>query len=199
MIKEISGRQEEIIKASGKILTTSGVGGLTIRRLAEEMGFSEGAVYRHFKNKEEIIISMLGLMSERMDELYSRAISKTQTTEEKFHTLFQNQFSFFKKNPDFVVAVFSDGLMEESEKINEAILKIMGVKMKHLRPILQEGQKNKIFKDEIPLEALMHIVMGTFRLQMFKWRISGFKGDISRSGNKMIKSLLLLIKTNSTS
>ncbi len=63
--------------------------------------------------------------------------------EEKFTTLFQNQFSFFKKNPHFVVAVFSDGLMEESQRINETILKIMGVKMKHLMPIILEGQQKK--------------------------------------------------------
>jgi hypothetical protein len=53
--------------------------------------------------------------------------------------LFQNQFSFFKKHPHFVVAVFSDGLMEESQRINETILKIMAVKMKHLMPIILEG------------------------------------------------------------
>ena len=58
-----------------------------------------------------------------MDERYTHAISGEQSPEEKFTTLFQNQFSFFEKNPHFVVAVFSDGLMEESQRINETILK----------------------------------------------------------------------------
>ena len=44
----ISERQKEIIDAAGRILTESGIGGLTTKKLALEMGFSEAAIYRHF-------------------------------------------------------------------------------------------------------------------------------------------------------
>ena len=96
---KISDRQLEIIEAAGKILTASGVSGLTIKNLAKEMKFSESAIYRHFTSKEEIIIALLEFLAKSMDERYSRAISSEQSPEEKFTTLFQNQFSFFKKNP----------------------------------------------------------------------------------------------------
>ena len=191
----ISDRQLEIIEAAGKILTASGVSGLTIKNLAKEMKFSESAVYRHFSSKEEIIIALLEYLAESMDERYTKAISNEQTPNEKFKILFQNQFTFFKMNPHFVVAVFSDGLMEESQRINETILKIMNVKMKHLMPIILEGQQKKVFTDAITSDELIHIVMGTFRLQMFKWRIANFQFDIIRNGDSMIQSVLTLIKT----
>ncbi|HEY8661452.1 MAG TPA: hypothetical protein VIL78_20625 [Hanamia sp.] len=38
-----------------------------------------------------------------------------------------------------------------------------------------EGQQKGVFTNLITIEELMHIVMGTFRLQMFKWRIANFK------------------------
>lgn len=192
---KISDRQLEIIKAAGKILTTSGVSGLTIKNLAKEMKFSESAIYRHFTSKEEIIISLLEFLAKSMDERYTKAISSEQSPEEKFTTLFQNQFSFFKMNPHFVVAVFSDGLLEESQRINETILKIMGVKMKHLMPIILEGQQKKVFTNAIKPDELLHIVMGTFRLQMFKWRVTNFQFDISIEGDNMIQSVLMLIRT----
>ena len=128
MTTTISDRQLEIIEAAGKILTASGISGLTIKNLAREMKFSESAIYRHFTSKEEIIIALLEYLANSMDERLSKAISNEQTPEKKFINLFQNQFTFFKKNPHFVVAVFSDGLMEESQRINETILKIMQVK-----------------------------------------------------------------------
>lgn len=193
----ISERQFEIIEAAGKILTTSGVSGLTIKNLAKEMKFSESAIYRHFTSKEEIIIALLDYLAKSMDERYTNAISAKQTPEEKFTTLFQNQFYFFKNNPHFVVAVFSDGLMEESQRINETILKIMAVKMKHLMPIILEGQKKKIFVNSVTSDELMHIIMGTFRLQMFKWRMSNFQFDIIKNGNTMIQSVLTIIKKKS--
>ena len=195
MTATISDRQLEIIKAAGKILTASGISGLTIKNLAKEMKFSESAIYRHFTSKEEIIIALLEYLAQSMDERYSNAISSEQTSEEKFTTLFQNQFSFFKKNPHFVVAVFSDGLMEESERINETILKIMQVKMKHLMPIIVECQQKNIFTNSITSDELIHIVMGAFRLQMYKWRAAKFQFDIIRNGNILIQSLLTIIKT----
>ena len=195
MTAVISDRQLEIIEAAGKILTASGISGLTIKNLAKEMKFSESAIYRHFASKEEIIISLLEYLAQSMDERYTNAIKNEQSPEEKFTTLFQNQFSFFKKHPHFVVAVFSDGLMEESQKINEAISKIMGVKMKHLMPIIAEGQQKNVFTNSITPEELMHIVMGSFRLQMYKWRVANFQFDIIRNGNNLIQSLLTIIKT----
>lgn len=194
MTEIVTDRQLEIIEAAGKILTVSGVGGLTIKNIAKEMKFSESAIYRHFTSKEEIIISLLEYLAMTMDERLKNAVSVDQNPMEKFNSLFQNQFSFFKNNSHFAIAVFSDGLMEESQRINEAILKIMGVKMKHLMPIILEGQQKKFFTNDITPDQLLHIVMGTFRLQMYKWRVTNFQFDISVSGDKLIQSILTLIK-----
>ena len=133
--KDISDRQFEIIQAAGKILSTDGVSGLTIKNLAKEMGFAESAVYRHFDSKEAIIIALLGFLAENMDERLQKVVSNQRNAKENLEAIFNDQFTFFSKNPHFVVAVFSDGLMEASQKINAAIMSIMQVKMKQLLPI----------------------------------------------------------------
>ncbi|HEX5169589.1 MAG TPA: TetR/AcrR family transcriptional regulator [Cyclobacteriaceae bacterium] len=196
MNTEISERQFEIIEAAGSLLTTSGVGGLTIKNLAKEMKFSESAIYRHFTSKEEIIIALLEYLANSMEERFS-ALTATEPAE-RFVQTFQEQFRFFKKHPHFVVAVFSDGMMEESKRINETIAKIMAVKMKHLKPVIMQGQQKGIFTNAVSTDDLMHIVMRTFRLQMFKWRISNFQSDIKRSGDHMIQSILKLILTKNS-
>lgn len=191
----ISERQREILESSSRILTTLGVSGLTIKNIAKEMGFSESALYKHFVSKEEIIVALLEYLAQNMNERYSSSIFDGQTTEEKFRTLFQSQFSFFQHNPHFVVAVFSDGLLEENKRINETIMKVISIKMKYLRPIIEEGQQNGVFINSISLDALLHIVIATFRHQMFKWRLANFQFDLQLSGEIIIQSLLTLIKT----
>lgn len=192
----ISDRQFEIIGAAGKILTASGVGGLTIKNLAKEMNFSESAIYRHFSSKEEIIIVMLDYLATNMEARYAQLSFEHKSAAEKLTLLFQNQFSYFKLNPHFVVAVFSDGLLEESQGINQTILKNMAIKVKHLSSIVAEGQQTKEFRDDIPAEELIHLIMGSFRLLMFKWRVSNFHFNIETHGNKLIQSVLTLIKPN---
>jgi len=190
----ISERQFEIIVAAGKIISTSGVGGLTIKNLAKEMGFSESAIYRHFDSKEEIVVAMLGYMARNMDDRLDKVISAQKNPKQNLGAIFLDQFAFFSKNPHCVVAVFSDGLMEASEKINAAILRIMQVKMKHLMPVVMQGQQQGFFTNAITTEELIHIIMGAFRLQMYKWRIANFQFDIERQGKNMLDAILTLIK-----
>jgi len=189
-------RQKEIIAAAGSILTRSGVKGFTIKNLAFELKLSEGAIYRHFSSKEDLIVSMLEFLATNMDERLSQTTSPDQNPEEKFVAIFKSQFAFFNSNPHYVVAVFSDGLMEASESINAVILKIMGVKMKHVMAVIKEGQKDGVFTNAISADELIHIVIGTFRLLMFKWRVSNFYFDLDQTGERMIQSLLLIIKVS---
>jgi AcrR family transcriptional regulator len=191
---EVSERQLEIIESAGKILTQSGLSGLTTKNLAKEIGFSEAAIYRHFGSKEEIILVLLEYLHSSMDKRLEAVCIPGRTPHENFVALFESQFNFFTKNPHFVVAVFSDGLLEESDKINQAILRLMQVKMKYLLPIIMQGQQQGTFTQAITTEELVHIIMGSFRLQMYKWRIADFKFDIKRQGQNMLQALLTLIK-----
>lgn len=191
---EISDRQLEIIETAGKILTTSGLSGLTTKNLAKEIGFSEAALYRHFASKEDIILALLQYLRADMDERLAQICLPETAPEIKFQAIFQSQFQFFKANPHFVVAVFSDGLLEESEKINQAIMQLMQVKMKYLMPLIMQGQQSGTFTQAITTEELVHIIMGSFRLQMFKWRIADFQFDIIRQGKNTLEALITLMK-----
>jgi|TARA_R110000737_G_scaffold268624_2_gene276032 TetR/AcrR family fatty acid metabolism transcriptional regulator len=191
----ITDKQLKIIEAAGKILSVGGIGGLTTKNLGKEMQSSESAIYRHFASKEDIIVGMLNYLAESLDEKYTLGISKSDSPDEKFIKLFQLQFDYFTQHPHFVLAVFSDGLLEESDKINEAILGIMTMKHKHLFPIIQDGQTSGAFTSELPIEDILHISMGAIRLQMFKWRVAEYQFDLNEAGNKIVHSVLNLIKT----
>ena len=190
----ISERQKEIIDAAGRILTESGIGGLTTKKLALEMGFSEAAIYRHFPSKEAITLAMLDFLRENMHARLS-SIDSGLEIEDQFKAIFFSQFSYFSNHPHFVVAVFSDGLWEESVQINQAILALMKTKMGFLMPLITKGQATGIFKADVSAEQLVHLVLGAFRLQMFKWRVSGFSFDLNTSGAGLIESILTVIKS----
>jgi AcrR family transcriptional regulator len=191
---EIKERQLEIIEAAGEILTESGLAGLTTKNLAAKMGFAESALYRHFKGKEEIIVTMLQYLAADLDKRLAGCVANLDSPVEKIKAVFNNQFDFFQKHPHFLVAVFSDGLLEESKKINAAIMQIMATKRKHLLPIITQGQLEGLFETSASAEDLMHIIMGSFRLHMLQWRMTDFSFDVKQKGNKLMGSILTLIK-----
>ncbi len=183
---EIKERQLEIIEAAGEIFTELGLAGLTTKNLAAKVGFSESALYRHFKGKEEVVLTMLKYLATDMDSRLTNAVINVDGSENKLKAIFNNQFDFFKRKPHFLVAIFSDGLLNESKLFNEAILQIMATKKKHLLQIIKQGQKEKEITDMLSAEDLVHIIMGSFRLHMLQWRLSGFTFDLKLKGNRLI-------------
>lgn len=194
MVNKTSKRQQEIIESAGKLLMEKGIKGLTTKNLAQEMEFSESALYRHFKNKEDIILLLIRFLSENINLRFETILKAENNAEEKFLALFLSQFQFFKKNPHFIVIVLSDGLMDNSEDIKKSIKKLIETNFGAIKQIMIEGQQSKDFNQEMEAESLVHFAMGSFRLQMLQWKLSNFNFDIEIKGMKTMTNLLTLLK-----
>jgi AcrR family transcriptional regulator len=59
----LTDRQLEIIQTSIKLISSKGIQGLTMKNLSKEIGISEPAIYRHYDNKIEILVSILDYFS----------------------------------------------------------------------------------------------------------------------------------------
>ncbi len=195
MNSDLSDRQLEIIEASGRILMEKGIKGLTTKNLAVEMNFSESALYRHFNSKEAIVTLLIRYLSDNITSRFETIVSVQMAPDAKLLALFKSQFSFFKANPHFIIIILSDGLIDHTENIKYEIQKLMQSNSNHFRHIIKAGQLQNCFNHEIETEYLIHFVMGTFRLQMLKWKLANFGFDIESQGLKTMSNLLFLMKT----
>ncbi len=55
----VTERQEEILDRTLELVRESGLAGLTIRKIAERVGFTEAAVYRHFPSKRALLAGLI--------------------------------------------------------------------------------------------------------------------------------------------
>lgn len=195
MINTTSKRQHEIIETAGRLLMQKGIKGLTTKNLALELKFSESALYRHFKNKEDIIVLLLEYLANNIKERFNVIMSAEINNNKKLSSIFESQFKYFSENPHFVVAILSEGLFDESEKINKSILTIVNYKMQLLTDIIENGKKELLFDKNIETAQIVHILMGSFRLMMLKWKISKFELELYTEGTKVMNTTLKLIQT----
>lgn len=191
-MKATSKRQQQIIEVAGKLLIDKGIKGLTTKKLAEEIGFSESALYRHFRSKEDVIVFLLQYLEGNMKVRLQAIANNSEEPGIQLQEIFESQFQYFKENPHFVVAVLSEGLFNESETINQAISKIMHFKMDLLEQIVANGMQQDKILSTITKEEIVHILMGSFRLMLLKWKFSNFSLDIITAGNTMMKTNLKL-------
>ena len=57
---ELTRRQQEIVRTALELIAAGGIRNLTIRNLADRLGLTEPAIYRHFRNKSEIVRTLIG-------------------------------------------------------------------------------------------------------------------------------------------
>lgn len=189
----ITPRQIEIIAAAGQLISEDGYAKLTTKRLAERMHFSEAALYRHFASKEDILVKMLELLTASVRVRMEAVTEREDAPDQRLRAMFNSHFTYFKEHPEYLMAIFATNFMEPSPAIDTAIKNLMEVMRGHLKAVVSDGQKAGTFTRVIPTDLLVHIVMGTFRLHMLQWRMTGKKTDVKRAGNKLIDAVLILI------
>jgi AcrR family transcriptional regulator len=189
----LSRRQEEIISKTSKLLSKKGSQGLTIKNLAKEMKFSEAALYRHFSSKEKIVVALLENLIFQLDKLFL-SIDKEMPASHRYQTYFNSLFIFFEVNRDLVDVTFSEGIFEKTQETTEALNGVSSIMNKHLIPIVMAGKLSGDFPMELNAERIIHILIGTFRLQMQKWSLSNYSFDVVLTGNDVMGILLPLFK-----
>jgi len=171
-------RQIEIIESAISIIGELGIHKLTIKNLAEKMAFTEPALYRHFKSKEEILASVLKYYKNDLKNYMLPIIEDDKLGLLKVEDLFKFQINHFKNNPAIVMVIFSETSFQGSQLLSNMVLEIMNEKRTILETIIKKGQLDKSIRNDIDKEQLATLIMGSMRLKILQWRLMDFKTNI---------------------
>jgi AcrR family transcriptional regulator len=67
-----------VVAAGRRVAEAEGVGGLTIRRVAAELGAAPMAIYRHVKDKQELVLALLDDVAEGLPPLPAAGAGRPQ-------------------------------------------------------------------------------------------------------------------------
>ena len=133
----------KLLRVAAHLYVQYGRDGLTMRRLAAEFGCSTMALYRWFKNKDDIVIALRTDGLNRMGEALEAAFATAGTARKRHSAVLAAYFAFAKSNPDFYRALF-DVPFDESTATPE-LLKArdrLSVPMKAHAELMREENLN---------------------------------------------------------
>lgn len=190
---DITPRQLEILQYAADLLINHGVQALTIKKLSQKMGFSEAALYRHFESKDAIVIALLRYMINNTNERLLVIVETEKGAEYKLQMFVQQQVAYMSENRHFLLIMFAESIISENETINQVVREIMGMIKGNLLKIMIQGQEEGNFRKDILAEELTLVMIGTFRLQILQWKMSGFGFDIKSRSETMVQSIIKLL------
>ena len=187
-------RQIEIMEAATKRIDKYGIQELTIKNLAADINLSEAALYRHFKGKNEIMLGLLNYFILGMKERVGSLMQNTnQPSASLLKEIFTTQLNTFVKNPAIVSVIFSEGIFQFNKELSEKVSGMMKLMQDNIEIVIKKGQVEGEFNTLLGTAATTTIVMGSMRMVVLKWKLSGHKSDLIKDGTAVLNGLLKMI------
>lgn len=194
MENKFTNRQEEIIIAATKRIDKSGIQELTIKNLAADIGLSEAGLYRHFKSKNDILLGVLNYFIFKMNNRLNGIMSEEyDSSSAQLQALFVSQLNAFEENPSIISVVFSEGIFQFNKQLTARVSDMMDVMQSKIELIIQNGQENNEFNKLVGVKSTTTIIMGSMRLIVLKWKLSGHQSNLIKDGNKVLTGLLKML------
>ncbi|HDP99905.1 MAG TPA: TetR/AcrR family transcriptional regulator [bacterium] len=184
-------RREQIITEAIQIIHETGFSSLSIRELASRVGISEPAIYRHFKNKDDIIMGILNKMQE-FGELIQQKLISVEGELEKIRQLFLLQLAYFEENQAMTTIMLSEEVFHLNEKLKHKLALITNSRYRMLMDLIKSAQAKKIIIDE-DADNLALIIMGTVRVIIFQWKLQDFRFSLVQRGKSVVNMLLAML------
>jgi len=184
-------RQKIIIDEAINIIHDGGYESLSIRELAKRVKISEPAIYRHFLNKEDIVLGILNRISD-FDQSLIESIDKKKTAKEKLDEFICFHFEFLAKNKNMTSVIFSEDIFTQSSILKEKLIKIFSYRKKVIIGILEDIKSKEKIRD-LDSAELSKIIIGFIRMIVLEWKLSDFNFSLLEKGRSIANTFEKLI------
>lgn len=181
-MSEFTKRQQEIIEAAIGIIAENGIQHLTIKNLAKSINLTEGAIYRHFSTKLDILLGILSIFREQIRDNFTQ-IPSDRSAYDVLAAIISKQMDMFAAKPMITAVIFSEEIFQNDKQLSKTVFSIMSENINIFFEIIKNGQDKGEIRNDVPAEQLSNMLMGAIRLLITRWRLSGFAFDLKIEGN----------------
>ncbi|CAG0986708.1 Nucleoid occlusion factor SlmA [Flavobacteriales bacterium] len=193
--KDFTERQIEIMEAATLRIDKFGIQELTIKNLASDLSLSEAALYRHFKSKNEILLGLITFFMIEMKERVSGILTQNdKKSGEILRQIFSSQLNNFVANPSICSVIFSEGIFQFNKELSTKLNAMMDMMHNNISSVVAKGQSEGVFSTLLSADATTTIIMGSMRMVVLKWKLSGNKSNLIKDGTSVLNGLLKMIE-----
>jgi len=118
-------RQEKIIQVAIDLAAKIGLESVTTQDMADAMGLTQGAIFRHFPTKDDIWLAAINWVRSGLMSVVEAAAANSENPLEALNGIFLTHVSFIAKHPAIPRLVFSDSLLRRDPRLKQLIQEIV--------------------------------------------------------------------------
>jgi AcrR family transcriptional regulator len=184
-------RKEQIIGAAMSLISEQGLAGASMGRIAEIVGISEPAIYRHFGCRREILLAALDAVSVRLISLYipeGDVVTRLRRTSEAF-------YNFVMNHPEDSRVLFEFICASPAEDLRDTVQQKMLLIIAMARALIEEGVREGSLQKDLDIDTTAwEIFSHGFTLNFAS--LLGFSGQLTKNrAMSIIDTILERIRT----
>jgi len=177
MIRKSNGdipRKEQIVNAARMLVIKVGSENVTVRKIAEEVGFTEAAIYRHFKSKKDILY----LLVENIEASLILDLNvEDGGNGDVLEAILLRHLSSIEMRRGISFQVIAEIISLGDNKLNRRIYDAIERYIEKLKTILQkEVSKGKLRRD-IDVDATALLIFSVVQSLSNIWTLSNYSFD----------------------
>ena len=134
-------RQRELIDHARKILANHGMDGLTTKALARAAGITEGAIYRHFRSKNDILLGLIDEVEETLLDIEQRARENSRSPLETLRQLLREHLSSAERRRGISFVVMAEVLRSDNRALRRRMQAVIDRYLRKVDGLLEEAAK----------------------------------------------------------
>jgi TetR/AcrR family fatty acid metabolism transcriptional regulator len=176
--KKNNEKYEAILNAAVKVIGQAGYHNAPISKIAREAGVADGTVYLYFKNKEDILISILretiGTIVDRIQEEWPQVEGDPVEALRRVVSIY---FHTLGTNPD--LAMFTQvHLRQSNADMRKQIGEIIKPYYQIIDRIIERGMELRVFRENMDRRIARRMIFGTMDETVTAWILTGAKYDL---------------------
>ena len=162
-------RRHQIVSTARRIVATQGMASLTIQELAKEVGVSEGAIYRHFKSKDEILLVLIQELERSLLEAISESARPKEGNLDQLKHLFQRHFSVLERRNGISFVVIAEALRLGDPAVKQATRQMVERYLGSIAAILKTGVETGEIDERVDTTAAALMFLGMIQASVTLW------------------------------
>jgi AcrR family transcriptional regulator len=130
-------RQQEIVEAVLALAAERGVEAITTQLIAERLGLTQGAVFRHFPNKAAIWVAVLDWLAANLGKIFQRRPESSALAE--LERIFAGYMAFMAEYPAMPRLIFSDTFHHAYPALHQSVRQMVAGCETRLRGLVEEA------------------------------------------------------------
>ena len=172
-------RRKQIIETLRKLILKYGSEHVSVRRIAKEVGISEGAIYKHFKSKKEILSFLIDYIEESL-------ISDIQNCKpgdnvlRQLENVVRNHLSSLEQRRGISFLVIAEIISLGDKKLNRKIFAVLTQYISRIKELLARGTLTGEIGQDINLDMAATMFFGMAQGLVTIWALSDYSFSVEQ-------------------